>query len=105
MLCSVVSKFRKAFHNSSRILSLFSGYRTSHSLSQVQREIFFNFDSENNLKITNQGSSSHFSKDVKCSECGKFGHKQAQCRSKTVTIVCYECGEKGHATNACPKAQ
>ena len=42
---------------------------------------------------------------MKCFKCGKFGHKQAQCRSKAVAIVCYECGEKGHKANACHKAQ
>ena len=38
-------------------------------------------------------------------KCGTFGHKQAQCRSKTVAIVCYGCGEKGHEANSCPKGQ
>ena len=64
-----------------------------------------NFDSESNLKSTNQGSSSHFSKIVKCFKRDKFGQKQAQCRSKSVAIVCYECGEKIHKSNASPNAQ
>ena len=64
-----------------------------------------NFYSESNLKGTDQGFSSHFSKDLKCFKCRKFGHKQGQCRSKTFSIVCYEGGEKSHKANACSKAQ
>ena len=91
MLCSVVFKgLRQQFANFVTV----SKY--SHELKSfldLKRNLL-NFDSESNLKCTDQCSSSHFKKDVKCFKCGKFGHKQAQFRSKTVAIVCYECGEE-----------
>ena len=102
MLCSVVLKgLPQQFAN---FVTVFKFSHELKSFLDLKRDLL-NFDSESNLKGTDQGSSSHFSKDVKCFKCGKFGHKQAQCRSKTVAIVCYECGEKGHKANACPKAQ
>ena len=102
MLCSVVLKgLPQQFAN---FVTVFKFSHELKSFLDLKRDLL-NFDSESNLKGTDQGSSSHFSKDVKCFKCGKFGYKQAQCRSKTVAIVCYECGEKGHKANACPKAQ
>ena len=85
-------------------------FKYSHELKSfldLKRDLV-NVDSES-LKIlkpksTDQGSGLHSSKDMKCFKCGKIGHKQAQCRSKTVAIICCECGEKGHKANACPKA-
>ena len=102
MLCSVVLKGLPQ-----QFAKFVTVFKFSHELKfflDLKRDLL-NFDSESNLKGTDEGSSSHFSKDVKCFKCGKFGHKQAQCRSKTVAIVCYECGEEGHKANACPKAQ
>ena len=102
MLCSVVLKgLPLQFAN---FVTVFKFSHELKSFLDLKRDLL-NFDSESNLKGTDQGSSSHLSKDVKCFKCGKFGHKQAQCRSKTVAIVSYESGEKGHKANACPKAQ
>ena len=52
---------------------------------------------------TDQGTSSHFTKDVKCFKCGEIGHRQSECRAKVSAIVCYEDGEKSHKANECPK--
>jgi len=59
----------------------------------------------------------------KCSNCGKYGHKSSECRSKTTTtksengeggkakkgkttdkshIKCFNCGEMGHYKSKCP---
>ena len=72
-----------------QIANFVTVFKFSHELKSfldLKRDLL-NFDSESNLKGTDQGSSSHLSKDVKCFKCGKFGLKQAQCRSKTVAIV------------------
>jgi len=60
----------------------------------------------------------------KCTNCGKFGHKSTECRSRTgtskgegaqsektkskkgtdkSTIKCFSCGEMGHYKSQCPK--
>ena len=102
MLCSVVLKgLPKQF---AKFVTVFKYSHELKSFLSLKRDLL-SFDCESNLKSTVQGSSSHFNNDVKCFKCAKFGHKQAQCRSKTVAIVCYECGEKGHKANACLKAQ
>ena len=101
MLCSVVFEvLPQQFANFVRVL------KYSHELKSFPefKRNLLSFDSESNLNSMTQGSSLHFSKDVKCFKCGKFGHKQAQCRSKTVTVVCHEC-EKSYMGNACPEAQ
>jgi len=65
----------------------------------------------------------------KCNNCGKFGHKTNECRSKpasqkkgesveskndkkekkternTSNILCFNCGEMGHFQSKCPKAK
>ena len=102
MLCSVVLKgLPQQFAN---FVTVFKCLLKVKSFLVLKRDLL-NFDSESNLKSKDQGSSSHISKDVKYFKRGKFGHKQAQCRSKTVAIVCYEYGEESHNANACPKAQ
>ena len=102
LLCSGVLKgLPQQFAN---FVTVFEHWGKLKSSLVLKRDLL-NFDSESNLKSRDQCSSSHFSKDVTCFKCGKFGHKQAQNRSKTVAIVCYECGGKGHKANACPKGQ
>ena len=102
MLCSVVLKgLPQQFANFDTV------FKYSHELKTFRnlKKDLLNCDSDSILKSTGKGSSSQFSEAVKCFKCGKFDHKQAQCRSKKVAIVCYECGEKGHKANLCPEAQ
>lgn len=43
-----------------------------------------------------------------CYGCGKYGHRQAQCRSGDnghKGIICYECGKRGHITRNCPNKE
>nr|GEW20847.1 hypothetical protein [Tanacetum cinerariifolium] len=47
---------------------------------------------------------------IKCTKCGKIGHKARDCWSKVVAtganvqpnVTCYGCGEKGHIKTNCP---
>ena len=70
MVCSVVlNGLPQQFSN---VVTVSKYSHEPKSFLEVKRDLF-NIDSESNLKSTDQGSSSHFSKDVKCFKRGKFG--------------------------------
>ena len=102
MLCSVVLK---SLPNS--FASFVTVFKFSHDakiFADLKRDLL-NFDSDSCRGQPEQGTSSHFTKDVKGFKCGKIGHRQSECRAKLSVIVCYECGEKGHKANECPKTK
>ena len=72
MLCSVVFKvLPQQFANFVTVLKYPHELKSFPELTKT----LLCFDSERNLKSMAQGSSLHFSKDVKCFKCGKFGRK------------------------------
>ena len=100
MLCSVVLK---GLLNS--FASFATGFKFSHedkTFADLKGDLL-NFDSDSCRGQTDKETSSHFTKDVKCFECGKIGHRQSECRAKVSALVCYACGEKGHKANECTK--
>ena len=100
MLCSVVLK---GLPNSfARFVTVFKFSHESKTFADLKRDLL-NFDSECCRGQPEQGTSSHFTKDVNCFKCGNLGHRQSECRAKVSVIVCYECGAKGHKANECPK--
>ncbi|GJY83090.1 putative reverse transcriptase domain-containing protein [Tanacetum coccineum] len=55
--------------------------------------------------VCNRCDGRHFGRcSIKCHKCGRFGHKQIDCRAKVVTtcansqpiVTSYDCGERGH---------
>jgi hypothetical protein len=38
-----------------------------------------------------------------CRNCGKTGHKKADCKSEKVKNLCFNCGETGHSAPKCPQ--
>ena len=98
-LCSIVLK---GLPNS--FASFETVFKFSHeakTFADLKRDLL-DFDSDSCRGQTDQGTSSHFTKDVKCIKCGKIDQGQSECRARVSAIVCYECGEKGHKANECP---
>ena len=100
MLCSVVLKGLPSRFSS--FITVFKFATEAKSFADLKRGLL-NFDSDTFTKQHDQGTSSHFSRDLKCFKCGRNGHRQSECRTKVPSIVCYECGEKGHKAKTCPK--
>ena len=83
MLSSVVLK---GLPNSfASFVTVFKFSHEAETLADLKRDLL-NFDSDSCRSQTDQGRSSHFTKDVKCFNCGKIGHRQNELQSK---IVCH----------------
>ena len=115
------------------VIVKFRGDLAGTSLIKLRKEIVLQYKSL--LKVKGKSTSEsalmanvskHPYKKFKgtCRNCGKIGHKAAECRSKTgeggggnggsggakgpvdkSNVTCYNCGEKGHYANKCPKAK
>ena len=84
MLCSVVLKGLPNSFESFVIVFKFS--HEAKFFADLKRG-FLNFDSDSCRSQPEQGTNSHFTKDVKCFKCGKIGHRQSECRAKVSVIV------------------
>ena len=110
------------------VILKFRGELAETSLVKLRKEIVLQYKSL--LKVKGKSTSEsallanankHPFKKFKgtCRNCGKLGHKAAECRSKATegnggvgkgkgngdksNVTCYNCGEKGHYSNKCPK--
>ena len=52
------------------------------------KQDLLNFDTDSCRGQTDRGTSSHFTKDVKCFEFGQIGHRKSECRAKVSAVVC-----------------
>ena len=79
MLCAVVLKgLPNSFASSVTVSKSSQEVKT---FGDLKRDLL-NFDSVSCRGQIDQGTSSHFTKDVKCFKCGKNGHRQSECREK-----------------------
>ena len=113
------------------VIMKFRGDLADTSLTKLRKEIVLQYKSL--LKVKGKSTSEsalmanvskHPYKKFKgtCRNCGKIGHKAAECRLKATeggaaggglgrgkptadksNVTCYNCGEKGHYANKCPK--
>ena len=111
------------------VIVKFRGELADTTLTKLRKEIVLQYKSL--LKIKGKSTSEsalmanvskHPYKKFKgtCRNCGKIGHKAAECRLKSVegsdevggkgkassdksNVTCYNCGEKGHYSNKCTK--
>ena len=49
-----------------------------------------------------RGNNSRF-RQLRCYQCGRFGHVAAHCRGQGVLEVCSQCGGKGHGPKVCKR--
>ena len=111
------------------VIVKFRGELADTTLTKLRKEIVLQYKSL--LKVKGKSTSEsalmanvnkHPYKKFKgtCRNCGKIGHKAAECRLKAVegsdevggkgkassdksNVTCYNCGEKGHYSNKCTK--
>ena len=74
MLCSVVLKdLRNKFAS---FVTVFKFWHEARTFADLKRDLL-DFDSDSCRGQTDQGTSSHFTEDVKCFKCGKIGRRQS----------------------------